>query len=113
MHFVRILAAACWLLGPALSLAQPGAPAANPLDPAASVPPLPALNVLAGYVPFQAQPIAPWRQSNDQVAPAAGNPPMGMPMSMPAPAGTPDASGKPGQAGGARPEAGAGHAHHH
>ncbi|WP_458766081.1 hypothetical protein [Cupriavidus basilensis] len=102
MHFVRILAAACLVLGPTVSSAQSSAPAADPLDPRASVPPLPAPNVLAGYVPFQAQAIAPWRESNAQVTPMAGkdatgaNAPMSMPASTPA----------------AKPAA-AGHGHHH
>ena len=104
MHFVRILAAACLVLGPTLSSAQSSAPAADPLDPRASVPPLPALNVLAGYLPFQAQAIAPWRESNAQVTPPAGKdaPGANAPMSMPMPAPTPAA--KP---------AAAGHGHHH
>ena len=101
MHFVRIFAAACLLLGPALSSAQSSAPATNPLDPGASVPPLPALNVLAGYVPFQAQAIAPWRESNAQVTPPASK-------DTPS-AGAPTPAGKP-----ATPvQAGASHGHHH
>jgi len=135
MQYVRILAAACLLLGPALASAQSGgAPAAtpagpsagqstnkpvdtsaspaspaatpgDPLDPGAAVPPLPSPDVLAGYLPFQAQPVAPWRQTNAQVTPgAAGNaaPDTG---AMPMPAA-------PGNAGAAGPAPG-GHTHHH
>jgi len=132
MQYVRILAAACLLLGPALASAQSGgAPAAtpagpsagqsankpvdtsaspaatpgDPLDPGAAVPPLPSPDVLAGYLPFQAQPVAPWRQTNAQVTPgAAGNaaPDTG---AMPMPAA-------PGNAGAAAPAPG-GHTHHH
>ncbi|EHP44776.1 hypothetical protein OR16_02175 [Cupriavidus basilensis OR16] len=102
MHFVRILAAACLVLGPTLSSAQSSAPAADPLDPRASVPPLPALNVLAGYMPFQAQAIAPWRESNAQVTPPAGKEGPGANAGMSMPASTPAA----------KPAAG-GHGHHH
>ncbi|MHA7683674.1 hypothetical protein [Cupriavidus sp. PET2-C1] len=101
MHFVRILAAACLVLGPTLSSAQSSAPAADPLDPRASVPPLPAPNVLAGYVPFQAQAIAPWRESNAQVTPTVGKGATGASVPMSMPASTPAA----------RPAAG--HGHHH
>ncbi|WP_454726117.1 MULTISPECIES: hypothetical protein [Cupriavidus] len=129
MHYARILAAACLLLGPALASAQPGGVAAgtsaaisaptsaptsapipahaatpgDPLDPGAAVPPLPSPDVLAGYLPFQAQPVAPWRQTNAEVAPAAaGNP----------------APASPGHAsnavdGGATAPAAGGHAQHH
>lgn len=74
MLAVRRMAMA-WLLMlvPALAVAQASAPAANPLDPMnpqAPVPALPDLSPLAGYLPYQAPTITPWRQSNADVAPA-------------------------------------------
>ncbi|MGO4326606.1 hypothetical protein AB4Z48_19755 [Cupriavidus sp. 2TAF22] len=117
MHFVRFMAAACLLLGPALSSAQPGSGAsanaasspaapADPLDPGAPVPSLPSLDVLAGYLPFQAQAVAPWRQTNAQVAPGA------LPAkASDAPAATPGPAA-PGNGGGSASAPG-GHARHH
>ncbi|WP_420995339.1 hypothetical protein ACKI2N_028145 [Cupriavidus sp. 30B13] len=117
MQYVRILAAACLLLGPALASAQsapapgntsastPADRSADPLDPGAAVPPLPSPNVLAGYIPFQAQPVAPWRQTNEQVAPAARGtaPAAGTAMPMPASSGS---------AGAVAPASGGHHQHH-
>ncbi len=74
MLAVRRMAMA-WLLMlvPALAAAQASAPAADPLDPmnpGAPVPALPDIAPLAGYIPYQAPKVAPWRQSNADVAPA-------------------------------------------
>jgi hypothetical protein len=101
MHSVRSFAAAWLMLGPALALAQASAPAAPPpqttdplavLDPKASVPALPQIAAFEGYHAYQAQAVAPWRQSNAAVSP------------QPKPPTAAERAGKP--------EAAAGHAHH-
>lgn len=101
MPAVRIVAVAwLWMLAPALAVAHASAPAADPLDPmnsAAPVPALPDIAPLAGYVPYQAPKVLPWRQSNVDVTPgteAAADPHAGHritpgPSSAPTPAPTP------------------------
>jgi hypothetical protein len=85
--------------------AQPAAPKPHPADPAAPVPVVKYESAFAGYRGFREEPLAPWRDVNDEVARIGGHigimrgagsqaPATGRPPARPT---TPAAGSKPGE----------------